>query len=87
MRTCCKYEDNIKTKVKLVQTVGVLLTQLVEDEERRQTFIQMVIKLKVPKRAENFLTMWDSTCVCFSRWALIYGVSLYSTNVSVSSIA
>jgi len=68
--------------------VGVSLTpQLVEDEERQQALIQMVINLKVPKRAENFLTMWNSTSVCFSRWVLIYGVSLYSTNVSVPAVA
>jgi hypothetical protein len=58
-----------------------------ENEERQQALIQMDINLKVPKRAENFLTMWNSTNVCFSRWALIYGVSLYRKNVSVSAVA
>jgi hypothetical protein len=52
---------------------GMDLIDLAEDRDRWRVLVNVVMNLRVPSNADNFLNSWEP--VCFSRRTVLNGVS------------
>jgi hypothetical protein len=57
-----RWENNIKTDVRVTGVEGVDWTHLAKDREQWRTLVNTVMNLRVAERAENFLTSSALAC-------------------------
>ena len=72
-RPSCRWEDNMKMDLQEVWCGGMDWINLAQDRDRCQAVVNVVMKLRVPSNAGNFLTSWEP--VSFSKRTLLLGVS------------
>jgi hypothetical protein len=68
-----RWEDNIKMDLQEVGCEGMDWLELAQNRDRWQAAVNVVMNLRVPKKAGNFLTSCKP--VSFSRRPLFHGVS------------
>jgi len=68
-----RWEDNIKMDLQEVGRWGMNWIELAQDRDRWWALVNVVMNLRVPQNAGNFLTSCKP--VCFSRRTLLHGVS------------
>jgi len=68
-----RWEDNINIDLQEVRSGGMDWIELAQDRDRWQTLVNVVMNLRVPQNAGNFMTSCKP--VSFSRRTLLHGVS------------